>query len=140
MERVDGVFLDVLEPVSATQGWGTLQRNRSVTQRPLSIGGKRYLRGLGTHSPARIAYNLDGKYRRFQAWVGADDATHPSITFEVRLDGEKRWESGLLKRAAAARRIDLDVTGSTTLELLVGDGGNNYMGDHADWADARLLR
>lgn len=140
IERIDGIFLDSLEPVSVTQGWGTLQKNRSVWEKPLTIAGTRYVRGLGTHAPSRIVYALDGKYRRFQCWAGADYATGPSVTFEVIVDGKKAFESGLMKRDDAARRVDVDITGAKTLELIVGDGGNGIMSDHADWADARLLR
>jgi hypothetical protein len=140
IERSEGVFLDTLEPTSAAQGWGTLQRNRSVTERPIVIAGRRYLRGLGTHSPSRITYALDGNWRRFQAWAGADDATSSTVTFEVHVDGQKRWESGLMMRGTPAKRVDVDVSGAQTLELIVGDGGNTYTSDHADWADARLLR
>ncbi|HOV73242.1 MAG TPA: NPCBM/NEW2 domain-containing protein [Candidatus Hydrogenedentes bacterium] len=140
IERIDGVFLDALEPVEATQGWGTLQRNQSVWEKPITIAGTLYRRGLGTHAPSRIVYALDGRHKRFQAWAGADSATGPTITFEVWVDGTKRWESGLMKRDDPAKRVDLDVTDAKRLELIVGDGGNDLMADHADWADARLLR
>lgn len=138
--RIDGVFLDALEPVSAAQGYGTLRRNRSVADQPLTIGARRFLRGLGTHAAAQLVYQLDGRYRRFQSWVGADGWTSPTITFEVRVDGQKRWESGLMTRTDPARWVDVDVTNAKTLELLVGDAGNGRTSDHADWAEARLLR
>ena len=139
IERIDGVFLDVLTPVSVAQGYGTLQRNQSVWEKPMVIGGKRFPRGLGTHAPSRIVFALDGKYRRFQSWAGADGNTTPTITFEVRVDGIKRWASGLMTRETPAAWIDLDITGARNLELLVGDAGN-LASDHADWALARLLR
>jgi hypothetical protein len=138
VDRIDGVFLDALEPASASQGFGTLQKNQSVWQKLMMIGGKRFLRGLGTHAPAKITYALDGQYRRFQAWAGADGNTSPTVSFEVWLDGVKRWESGEMSRETPAARIDLDITGAKTLELRVNDGGNLAC-DHADWADARLL-
>ena len=137
--RINGVYLDTLEPVSVTQGYGTLQRNQSVWEKPMTIGGERYFRGLGTHSPARIVYDLGGKYKRFQAWAGADQATGPTITMEVRVDGRSVWHTGLLTRESPAQRVDLNVTGAKKLELLVGDGGNGIGADHADWADAMLL-
>jgi hypothetical protein len=139
VERITGVFLDTLEPVSVTQGYGKLERNRSVWEKPMAIAGRRFLRGLGTHAPSRIIYALDGRYRRFQSWAGADANTWPTVTFEVRVDGQKKWQSGLMTRDAAAAWVDLDVTGAKQLELIVGDNGN-YAGDHADWAEARLLR
>jgi hypothetical protein len=139
IERINGIFLDAIEPASVTLGWGRLQKNKSVWDKPMTIAGKRYLRGLGTHAPSRIAFALGGNYTRFQSWVGADGATTPTITFSVWVDGQKRWESGLMTRADPARRVDIDVTAAKTLELVVGDGGNGIACDHADWADARLL-
>jgi len=138
--RIQGVYLDTLQTVSSIQGYGKLERNRSVWEKPLQIGDQRFLRGLGTHAPARIVYGLGKKYKRFQAWVGADHATGPTVTFEVLVDGIKRFESGLMRREDAARRVDIDVTGASRLELVVGDGGNGLASDHADWADAILLK
>jgi len=140
VDRIEGVFLDSLEPESASQGWGSLRKNQSVWEKPMTVNGTRYLRGLGTHAPSRIVYRLDGKYRRFQCWAGADWATSPTVTFEVLVDGVKRWESGSMKRDTPAKRVDLDVAGAKTLELVTGDGGNGLASDHADWADAKLLR
>ena len=113
VEQIDGVFMDVLEPASITQGWGTLQRNKSVWEKPMTIAGKQFARGLGTSSQTRIVYALDGGYRRFQSWVGADGATSPSVTFEVWVDGQKKWESGVMRRDDAAKWTDVDVTGAT---------------------------
>ncbi len=140
VERIEGVFLDTLEPSSVAQGWGALQRNLSVWEKPLTIAGRSFVRGLGTHAPSRIVYALDGRYRRFQCWVGADGATAPTITFQVLVDGKTVFDSGLITREDPAKRVDVDVTGVKTLELVVGDGGNGLMSDHADWADARLVR
>lgn len=140
IERIDGVYLDVLETEAAEQGYGTLQKNQSVWEKPMTIGGKHYVRGLGTHAPSRIEYNLDGAYSRFQAWAGADAATTPTITFEVRADGVSKWTSGVMQRGDSAQWVDVDIKGAQQLELLVGDGGNGIGADHADWAEARILR
>ena len=110
IQRIPGVYLDSIEPSSVLQGWGTLQKNRSVWGKPLEIAGKSYLRGLGTSSQSKIRYALGGQYRRLQSWVGADQATNPSVTFEVWIDGTKRWESGLMKRDDPAKWCDVDVT------------------------------
>jgi hypothetical protein len=140
VERINGVYLDTLTPASVTQGWGTLQKNQSVWEKPLTIAGKRFARGLGTHAPSRIVYPLDGTYRRFQCWAGADSATAPTITFEVYVDGQKRWESGPMDRATPAKQVDVEIAQAKTLELVVGDGGNGIGADHADWADAKLVK
>jgi hypothetical protein len=140
VEKIDGVFLDALEPVSCFQGWGKLQKNQSVWEKPMTITGRRFRRGLGTHADSRIVYDVGGHYRRFQSWVGADGASNATITFEVWADGKKRWESGLMKKRSPAKLVDLDLSGAKTLELVVGHGGDDIASDHANWADAKLLR
>jgi hypothetical protein len=140
VERIDGVYLDALEPVSATQGWGDLQRNQSVWEKPLTVGGKHFARGLGTHAESRIVYALDGTHSRFTAVVGPDGANNGTVSFEVHVDGEMRWESGRVSREDGPRQVDVDITGATELVLVVGDGGDGITGDHANWADAKLLR
>ncbi len=140
VERINGFYLDTLNPSFVSQQWGTLQRNVSVTGAPLTIGGRVFARGLGTHANSKIIFDLDGEYRRFKAWAGADQATTPSITMEVKVDGKTVWKSGLLTRSSAAQRVEVDIAGAKHLELLVGDGGNGIDGDHADWADAMLMK
>ncbi|MBI5092818.1 MAG: NPCBM/NEW2 domain-containing protein [Candidatus Hydrogenedentes bacterium] len=140
LERINGVYLDTLTPASVTQGYGTLQKNQSVWEKPFIIAGKHFDRGLGTHAASRITYQLDGTYKRFQCWAGADSATGPTVTFEVYVDGQKRWESGLMDRSTPAKQVDVDIAQAKTLELVVGDGGNGIGADHADWADARLVK
>jgi hypothetical protein len=139
VEKINGVFLDALEPVSCVQGWGKLQKNQSVWEKPMTIAGRRYGRGLGTHADARTVYELGGKYRSFQSWVGADGASNATITFEVWTDGRKRWESGIMNKRSPAKWVEVDVSGARTLGLVVGHGGDNNSSDHADWAEARVL-
>ena len=134
------MFLDTLEPAHSKQGWGTLQKNRSVWEKEMTIGGKRFRRGLGTHANSEIVYTLDGTCRRFQAWAGPDMATYGTLGLAVFVDGEKRWESGKMVHGDAPKLVDVDITGAKELRLLVDDAGNDIMGDHADWADAKLLR
>jgi hypothetical protein len=45
-----------------------------------------------------------------------------------------------MTKQSPAKMVDLDVTGITTLELVVGHGYDGVNSDHADWADAKLLR
>ena len=39
-----------------------------------------------------------------------------------------------------ARPVQVDITGASELRLKVLDGGDGITGDHADWAEARVLR
>ncbi|MHB8972746.1 MAG: NPCBM/NEW2 domain-containing protein [Pirellulaceae bacterium] len=140
VDKIAGVFLDTVPPLKIVQGFGTLQKNRSVWEKPLIIGGKHFRRGVGTHANSEIVYRLDGKYSRFQAWAGPDMATFGTMGFAVVVDGQERWKSGRMARGDAAQRVDVDIAGAKELRLLVDDAGDNIMGDHADWADAKLLR
>ena len=139
VDRINGIFLDAVEPVSVSQGYGTLQKNRSVGEKPLMIGSQRYLRGLGTHAPSKIVFSLDGKYRRFQAWAGADANAGPSGHLRG-MGGRRQAVAVGVDDAGNARRLGRRGGGRRkTLELVVGDAGDRTS-DHADWAEARLLR
>ena len=45
-----------------------------------------------------------------------------------------------MNKQSPAKLVDLDISGVKTLELVVGHGGDDIMSDHANWADAKLLR
>jgi hypothetical protein len=134
--------LDNLKPVSATQDFGTLQSNKNVMGKSIQLNNRKFDRGLGTHANARIVYDIAGQgFKHFQTWVGSDAGNPAStVSFGIKVDGEQRYDSGVMATLHPPRLVDIDVTGAKTLELLVGDGGNGIGGDHANFADAKLLR
>ena len=73
---------------------------------PLVVGGKRYLKGIGMHSAARLTYRLDGKYQRFDAAVAIDDSAdgRGSVTFGVYVLRDGTVEGGVQERHRARRR------------------------------------
>ncbi len=137
------VWLDELDVGKATTGWGPAKRNRSVDGKPLTIAGRTFARGLGTHAPGVLRISLNGAAARFTARVGVDDevAKRPSqasVEFKVIGDGAVLWQSGIVKRLQPARQVDVDLKGIKLLELVVTDGGDGYACDHADWAEAKF--
>ncbi|HNU27516.1 MAG TPA: NPCBM/NEW2 domain-containing protein, partial [Planctomycetota bacterium] len=151
-------FLAVFAPLSAAgaeivplasldlahmrQGWGRPQVNRAIRETPLSIGGRRFDFGVGTHAASVLWIELDGKTERFLASVGLDDAAGSpagSITFTIFGDGRKLWQSGVMRQGDAAKEVDVDLRGVRTLLLLVGDAGDGIDYDHADWCAARFI-
>jgi hypothetical protein len=64
--------LSSLKPVSISVGWGELLRDKNWQNHPLKIGSKEFKHGIWVHSNSDVCYALDGKYERFEAWVGAD--------------------------------------------------------------------
>lgn len=123
------------------QGWGKPQIDRSIREKPLSIGGKAFKHGVGTHANSFLWIDLGGSADKFQASVGVDDAAGgpATLSFKVLGDGRRLWESGVMKPGDAAKTVDLDVKGVKYLVLLVGDAGDGINYDHADWGEARFV-
>ncbi|MBK7644877.1 MAG: NPCBM/NEW2 domain-containing protein [Planctomycetes bacterium] len=135
------VSIAALDLSAVEQEWGEPHADRSVEGHALSIGGKSFEHGLGTHASSQFAIALGGQATRFHALVGADDETLPkqgSIEFRVLGDGKELWKSGLLHSGAAAKEVDLPLAGVKSLLLLVEDGGDGNSYDHADWAMATI--
>ncbi len=136
------VWLHELDLGKMTAGWGQPRANQSVTQKPLSIAGKTFEHGVGTHANSVLWINLAGGADRFQASVGVDDAAgndKASIEFKILGDGKTLWQSGVMKLRQPAQVLDLDLRGVKTLVLTVGDARDGVTYDHADWAEARFL-
>jgi hypothetical protein len=72
--------------------------------------------------------------------LGVDDEVGAlgSIVFEVWTDGVKRYDSGVVTGATAARSVSVNLAGASQLTLIVTDGGDNANYDHGDWADAQV--
>ncbi|WP_447138593.1 NPCBM/NEW2 domain-containing protein [Micromonospora sp. LZ34] len=139
-------YLSDRDWVSATAGWRSVQKDRAVSGNPISIGGIGYAKGIGTHANSEIVYDLEPADTRFVAIVGIDDVqrTSPnaSIVFQVLADGEVVYDSGLMRAQpySPPQRVELDVLGVEQLVLRVTDAGNTNNSDHADWADAKVIR
>jgi chitodextrinase len=129
-------------------GWGPVEKNRSNGEQgatdgnPLRLNGKTYAKGLGVHAPSEVVYTLGGTWTRFKADVGLDDevSTGGSVVFEVWADGQRLFQSGTLRANSATVPIDVDVTGKQQLKLIVTNADGSNDSDHADWADARLIK
>jgi hypothetical protein len=121
-------------------------RDRNVLGQPLIVGGKRYVKGLGLHSAARLTYRLDGRYERFQAAVAVDDSaeTKGSVTFGVYVLRNGTWQeaftSGIVRGGEDPKPISADVRGADGLTLTVDYADRGDELDRANWLDARLVK
>jgi len=134
------VWLDEMNLKNAVTGWGATQSKKTVDNRPLTLRGTVYARGIGTHPPGSLSIDLGGRGVRFKATAGVDDEVGASGTVEfiVKGDGQKLWSSGVLKGQGEIRTCDIDLKNVKVLELLVDTTPDGYANDHADWADARI--
>ena len=106
----------------------------------MTIAGKTFERGFGTHAESSLFIKLDGKAKSFTALVGVDDdvkGRHPAVEFIVFGDGAKLWSSGIMQDGDTARLCSVKLSGVKQLELRVTDAGNGGS-DHANWADAKF--
>jgi alpha-galactosidase len=142
LPAAEEVYLSSLDLSPIVQGWGKPQADKSVTGKPLTIGGKVFARGVGSHADSVIRIDLQGGAQRFSAQVGVDDAAasdRSSIRFKVIADGKTVWKTDVMKHGQPPRAVDLDVAGVRML-LLVADSAEDGNGwDHADWTDAKLI-
>ncbi len=133
-------YLRTDDAVSVKQEWKPTRNDANITGGPIRIAGRKFNKGLGTHAPGEIVFNLDGKHKNFRTFVGVDDGGGPSgsVVFQIFLDGERKFDSGMMQQGEAAKEIKLDVNGVKELKLVCTDAGNGVQGDWANWADAAV--
>jgi len=70
----DSVELTGLDWGTATAGWGTIVKNKSISGGTLNVQGKVYSNGIGTHANSIISFQIPEGYVRFKAFAGLDKA------------------------------------------------------------------
>jgi hypothetical protein len=141
------VFLSELTPAAIEShffldaDWSP-HNDRNVCGHPMRIAGRHYARGVGVHATTLLRYRLDGKYERFCAEAGIDDEAAPygSVVFRVRGDDRELIQTPKLKGGDKPVTISVDVSGVNVLILEADAGDDLDLSDHADWAQARLIR
>jgi NPCBM/NEW2 domain len=122
------------------------RRDRSVTGGALRAGGQVWPRGLGVHAPSRLTWTLDGGWKRLLGSAAVDDqvlllGSHGSVIFRVRVDGQLRFESGLVHGGDAPLKLpELDLSGAHELVLEVDPATDLFVADRADWLTMLLVR
>ena len=132
--------LSQVPSAAIVQGWGEARANQSVDGHPISIGGKTFATGLGTHAVGEIRLNLRGQGKSFFARVGVDDETQGKGSVRFMIYGDKKLlaDSGVMKGGESHRVLDVSLKGVRSLRLVVDDGGDGISYDHADWAEAAV--
>lgn len=129
------------------------------TRNDIVIGGVYYERGIGTHTAAKLIYDLTGrKYSKFEAWAGMADekdggkcAAAPecghggSGTFVFSVDGKEMLKTPVLKgcdgnKNVAPLEVKFDIPASgKEFQIDFTDGGDGASCDHSVLGDAKLL-
>jgi predicted O-methyltransferase YrrM len=135
------MFLDSLTPVDAQVGYGELGRGGRLGYegKAVSVGRRGYEHALSTHPPARIVFDLGGRFDWFRARVALNDdvprgASHAD--FVVEADGRTVAASRRVTAGEPPRLLDASVAGASRLELSVSTA--RWRHSHAVWLDPQL--
>ncbi len=140
------MYVSDLEPVKViesffpTDGW-RWQKDRAVTGQVMQLDGRMYDKGIGVHAKCVLEYELGGEYAWLLATIGLQ-SMGPGVgdcEFVVMGDGVELFRQRM-RRGELSRTVKLSMRGIKRLTLAVEAGENFDVGDHANWADARLVR
>ncbi|MGH4030745.1 NPCBM/NEW2 domain-containing protein [Actinomycetota bacterium Odt1-20B] len=132
--------------LTATNGYGPAEHDRSNGEsaagdgHPLTLAGKTYEKGIGTHADSTVEVYTGGRCSKFTADAGIDDEIngYGEVAFSVEADGKVLWTSPKVTGASATVPVDVDVSGARHVRLKVTDTNASKSGDHGDWAAARF--
>ncbi|MBI5527250.1 MAG: NPCBM/NEW2 domain-containing protein [Deltaproteobacteria bacterium] len=94
-----------------------------------------------TVGPSVILWHLGGRCTAFSSDVAlspaaGDDGT---VTFEVRADGAKLFDSGMIRKGDTAKPVSVALDGKRVLKLVVAAAGDSAEGDTAIWKAPKLV-
>jgi hypothetical protein len=118
------------------------RRDLGLLGQPLSMSDQKYEHGIAVHSRCRLAYDLGGRYGRFEAVLGFDDAAkgRGRVDCRVLADGKELYAKKDLRADEPPVTLSLPLAGAEQLRLEVDFGPDQDTGDRVIWANPRLFR
>ena len=127
-------------PTDQSVGWLGPARNLLPQDTAfLANQGEIFHHGLYAHAPAHHVYDLDGRWKSFEATAGLADGYNGTVRFLVRGDGSVLWQSNVL-RAGQRAEFNVDVSGIRTLELITDPTEDGNSSDWSLWLNPELKR
>ena len=128
------IALNKLQPIFASQDFGSLQIDKSANGNILSVAGKRFENGLGTHANSKIDYILPNNTMELTFLFGLDDEVESAnVTFSVWSDDTLLWQSQPVYGSERnLEPVSIALKNITHLSLRVSSNGD-ISSDHADW-------
>ena len=115
--------------------------NVSADGKPLAIGGRKYVAGLGVKAGVPVEFDLHGLFDEFTAMVGLDDGGRDGgVILIVEGDGRELWRSGEVRKAGGVQPVTIEVHGVGKLMLRATAAGPKDSDQFVDWCDARVRR
>lgn len=144
------IRLSSLEIEKTKCGWEnhTPKKDKSIDGNNITVGGKVYESGVGTHGPSQIIIKLNGSVTDFYTVLGVDDEVKEAGNFDyhvyVKAEGGATEDvaKGTINRFSN-QSVDIhadNLSGWKYLYLETSNGtdGTNTC-DHVDWANAYLV-
>lgn len=144
------IRLSSLEIEKTKCGWEnhTPKKDKSIDGNKITIGGKVYESGVGTHGPSQIIIKLNGSVTDFYTVLGVDDEVKEAGNFDyhvyVKAEGGATEDvaKGTINRFSN-QSVDIHADNLSGwkylyLETSNGNDGTNTC-DHIDWANAYLV-
>ncbi|MFE0702734.1 sigma-70 family RNA polymerase sigma factor [Streptomyces sp. NPDC058872] len=132
-----GIFGDGTKPEVSLADSSWMWQRRS-----LSIGGTPYAHGVSVHAPSSLSIDLNRQCTSYDAVVGVDDLSAPlgvgGVRFSVYGDGVRLWRSEVLRADDPAVPVHVDISGRSTLRLVVEEHTPFGRAAVADWAQSRI--
>ncbi|WP_346137982.1 sigma-70 family RNA polymerase sigma factor [Streptomyces coeruleofuscus] len=106
----------------------------------LSAGGRRYTHGVTVHGRSSVTIDLNRSCSSYEALVGGDDLTLKlgRVYFSVYADGVRLWRSGPVEGGDPAVPVQVNLTGRSTVRLVVEPHGALDNVVLADWAESEF--
>ncbi|MDQ1018148.1 sigma-70 family RNA polymerase sigma factor [Streptomyces afghaniensis] len=106
----------------------------------LSAGDRRYTHGVTVHGSSSVTIDLNRSCSSYEALVGVDDMALKlgKVYFSVYADGVRLWRSGLVEGGDPAVPVQVNLTGRSTVRLVVEPHGALDNLALADWAESRF--
>ncbi|MFF0890334.1 sigma-70 family RNA polymerase sigma factor [Streptomyces sp. NPDC003456] len=104
----------------------------------LSVDGLRYAHGVTVHGRSSVTIDLNRSCTAYDAKAGVDDLALKlgRVSFSVYADGVRLWRSGLVRGGDPAVPVHVDLTGRSTVRLVVEPRGVLDDVTLADWAES----
>jgi hypothetical protein len=133
--------LTQIEPSRSTGRWRGFEIDEMLPGGPLSLGGKKYERGLNSFVNSEIEFDLKGLYEKFTALAGLDASAGDSAAkLSVIGDGHELWHSGELKKSDEPKAIAIGISGIHKLILRSSTAGGQRTRAQADWVEPKVSR
>ncbi len=139
--KSETVLLSSLDITKMSAGWGKTIANKSIQEKVLTIAGKTFETGVGTHANSIMYIDLNKGSKSFSAFVGVDDEVNGkvgSVKFRVFGDGRELFNSGVIKAGEPAKKVEVDLRGVGSMVLIATSAGDGISYDHANWVDAKF--